>query len=137
MFRPLVSKLLLTGSTQSDQSHTAIIDTLGYDFVHIGVAESTVAATNGWITLKIGEGDTTSAFTDVATGLHNSAQAATNTSVPNTYNINVDCRTRKRYLLLTGTPHTTKTLTSYVTLGNAEIAPQSADNSGVRSIYSL
>ena len=129
-----VTKLLLSASTQSDQSHTAVIDTLGYDNVQIGIAESTVAATNGFITLKIGEGDTTSAFTDVATGLHSSAQAATNTSVPNSYNINIDTRGRKRYLLLTATPFTTKTLTSWVTLGNAEIGPQSADNSGVRAI---
>jgi len=56
--------------------------------------------------------------------------------VPNSYNINVDTRHRKRYLLLTATPFTTKTLTSWATLGNADIGPQSADNSGVRAIAS-
>jgi hypothetical protein len=132
-----VTKLLLTGSTQSDQSHTAVIDTIGYDSLQIGVAESTVSATNGFITFKIGHGDTTTAYTDVATNLSSSAIAATTTSVPNTYQINVDTRTLRRYLLLTVTPYTTKTLTSWVTLGNADIGPQSADNSGVRSVYSV
>ncbi|HEX6828797.1 MAG TPA: hypothetical protein VF104_07445 [Burkholderiales bacterium] len=133
MFPPVVTKLLLTGSTTSAQSHTAVIDTLGYDRVTIGVAESSVAETTGHITFKIGEGDTTSAFTDVATALHGSAGAATNTSVPNTYNVNVDTRHRKRYLLLTVTPFTTKTLTSWVCLARPALSPATDAAAGVRA----
>ena len=132
-----VTKLLLSSSTASNASHTAVIDTLGFDRIQIGIAETTVAETTGFITLKIGEGDTTSAYTDVATALHGTAAAATNTSVANTYVVNVDTRHRKRYLLLTATPFTTKTLTSWVTLSNAEIGPDTASNSGVRNIYDV
>lgn len=137
MFPPVVTKLLLTGSTTSAQSHTAIIDTLGYDRVTIGIGESTVAETTGFITLKIGEGDTTSAFTDVATALHGSAGAATNTSVANTYQIGVDARHRKRYLLLTATPFTTKTLTSWAVLGLPAISPDTDAAVGVRARASV
>jgi hypothetical protein len=134
MFRPVVQKLLLSGSTQSDQSHTAIIDTLGFDRVVIGLHESTVAGTNGFITLKLGEGDTTSAFTDIASNLHSSAQAATATTVSQMYQVSVDTRARKRYLLLTATPFTTKTLTSFITLCNGELA---GDTSALRAAAEL
>lgn len=137
MFRPVASKLLLSASCASDGSHTAVIDTLGYDRVTIGLHETTVSATNGFITLKIGEGDTTTAYTDVATALHGSAQAATATSVAQNYNINVDCRTRKRYLLLTATPFTTKTLTSHVVFQNAEVSGTLVDTGMVRAVADL
>jgi len=137
MYRPVASKLLLSASCASDASHTAIIDTLGYDRITIGLNETTVAQTTGFITLKIGEGDTTSAFTDVATALHGGVQAATNTSVANNYNINVDCRARKRYLLLTATPFTTKTLTSHVVYQAAELSGTLVDSGMVRAAADL
>jgi hypothetical protein len=137
MYRPVASKLLLSSSTASDASHTAIIDTLGFDRITIGLHETTVAATTGFITLKIGEGDTTSAFTDVATALHGTAQAATATTVAQNYNVNVDCRTRKRYLLLTATPFTTKTLTSHVVYQAAELSGTLIDSAMVRAVADL
>lgn len=129
---PGVPKLLLSASCASDASHTAVIDTIGFDRVLIGVHETTVAATNPFITLKIGAGDTTTAFTDIATGL-GSAQAATATTVSQTYAIHVDTRNRPRYLLLTATPFTTKTLTSFAVGLNAEVSSSISDAFSPRS----
>ena len=123
MYAPLKQKLLLTSAPDSTQSHTAVIDTLGYDRLALGVGFSTVAATTPEITLKLGEGDTTSSFTDIdafvagGVGGFTKPTPPTNTSVANTMQFDVDLRHRKRYLLLTVTPFTTKTVTSWATLG--------------------
>jgi len=137
MFRPVATRLLLSASCASDASHTAVIDTLGYDRLTIGLHETTVSATNGFITLKIGEGDTTTAYTDVATALAGSTIAATATTVSQNYNFNIDCRGRKRYLLLTATPYTTKTLTSHVVYQNPELSGQLVESSLVRAVADL
>lgn len=132
MHPPLRQKLLLTSAPTSADSHTAVIDTLGFDRVSIGVAFSTVAATTPEITLKLGEGDTTSAFTDIdaavagGTGGFTKPVPPTNTSARNTMQFDVDTRHRKRYLLLTVTPFTTKTVTSWATLGRPEQGPLAA-----------
>lgn len=129
MYAPMKQKLLLTSAPDSTQSHTAVIDTLGFDRVSLGVAFSTVAQTTPEITLKIGEGDTTSAFTDIpelvagGTGGFTKPTPPTNTSVANTFQFDIDLRTRKRYLLLTVTPFTTKTVTSFATFARPDVGP--------------
>jgi len=134
MYPPMKQQFLATSSPTSAQSHTAVIDTLGYDRLVLGITFGTVANTNPEITIKLGEGDTTSAFTDVdaftsGTGF-TAPNAPTNTSVANTLQMNVDTRHRKRYLLLTVTPFTTKSVTSYVAYGQPTSGPPaaSADN---------
>jgi len=137
MHPPLKQKLLLTSAPDSTQSHTAVIDTLGYDRVSIGVGFSTVAATTPEITLKLGEGDTTSAFTDITeavaggVGGFTKPTPPTNTSVANTMQFDVDTRHRKRYLLLTVTPFTTKTVTSWASFGRPESGPPAATSDGL------
>ena len=137
MYAPLKQKLLLTSAPDSTQSHTAVIDTLGYDRLALGVAFSTVAQTTPEITIKLGEGDTTSSFTDIeafvagGAGGFTKPTPPTNTSVANTMQFDVDLRTRKRYLLLTVTPFTTKTVTSWATLGRPEQGPLSASADGL------
>lgn len=143
MHPPLRQKLLLTSAPDSTQSHTAIIDTLGVDRVSIGVAFSTVAQTTPEITLKLGEGDTTSAFTDIDAAVAGGASGftkpvpPTNTSAPNTMQFDVDTRHRKRYLLLTVTPFTTKTVTSWATFGRPEQGPQAATSEGLSARVGL
>lgn len=132
MYPPIKQQLLLTASSTSAQSHTAVIDTLGYDRVSIGVGFSTVAETTPEITLKLGEGDTTSSFTDITAAVAGGVGGftkpvpPTNTSVANTMQFDVDTRARKRYLLLTVTPFTTKTVTSFASLGRPEVGPPAA-----------
>jgi len=137
MYPPLKQKLLLTSAPTSAQSHTAVIDTLGYDRVAIGVAFGTVAETTPEITLKLGEGDTTSSFTDIAeavaggVGGFTKPTPPTNTSVADTMQFDVDTRHRKRYLLLTVTPFTTKQVTSWATLGRPGQGPLAATSEGL------
>jgi hypothetical protein len=136
MFPSLKQKLLLTSGPTSSQSHTAVIDTLGYDRLSLGIGFSTVAETTPEITLKLGEGDTTSAFTDIPAFTGGTATSTsvgfvipappTNTSVADTLQMDVDLRHRKRYLLLTSTPFTTKTITSFATFGTPEQGPPAA-----------
>jgi len=123
MYPPLKQKLLLTSAPTSAQSHTAVIDTLGYSRLALGLAFSTVAETTPEITVKLGEGDTTSSFDDIpelvggGTSGFTIPAPPTNTSVADTMQFDVDLRHRKRYLLLTVTPFTTKTVTSFAALG--------------------
>jgi len=132
MFPPIKQQLLLTASSTSAQSHTAVIDTLGYDRVSVGVGFSTVAETTPEITLKLGEGDTTSSFTDITAAVAGGVGGftkpvpPTNTSVANTMQFDVDTRHRKRYLLLTVTPFTTKTVTSFASFGRPDQGPPAA-----------
>ena len=137
MYAPLKQKLLLTSAPTSAQSHTAVIDTLGYDRLALGIGFSTVAETTPEITIKLGEGDTTSSFSDITAfvaggvGGFTKPTPPTNTSVPNTMQFDVDLRHRKRYLLLTVTPFTTKTVTSWATLGVPDQGPPAATTEGL------
>lgn len=144
MFKPVRQKLLLSASTTSAQSHTAVIDTLGYDNVTIGVHFTSVAETTPEITMKLGEGDTTSTFTDIVAFVGGTATSstvgfvipgpATSTSVPQVTQFDVDTRHRKRYLLLTVTPFTTKTITSFTTSRSPEQGPPSVvTNEGLQA----
>lgn len=143
MYPPLKQKFLLSASLASDASHTAVIDTLGYDRLSLGVAFSTVAQTTPEITLKVGEGDTTSAFTDIPELIAGGASGftkpvpPTNTSVPNTMQFDLDLRNRKRYLLLTVTPFTTKVVTSFATLGRPDSGPPAATADGLSARIAL
>jgi hypothetical protein len=131
-------QFLVTGAPTSAQTTTAVIDTLGYDFVSVGVSFSTVALTTPDLTLKIGEGDTTSAFTDISaltggTGFTIPAPN-TNTSVANTMQFDIDTRTRKRYLQLSYTPFTTKSVYAWANFGKEAQGPIAAtsDNLMIR-----
>lgn len=129
MYPPLKQKLLLASSPDSTQSHTAVIDTLGYDRLALGLAFGTVAQTTPEITIKVGEGDTTSSFTDIDALVAGGASGftkptpPTNTSVANTMQFDIDLRHRKRYLLLTVTPFTTKEVTSFASLSRPVDGP--------------
>lgn len=143
MYPPSKQKLLLSASVDSASSHTAVIDTLGYDRVSVGIGFASVAQTTPEITIKLGEGDTTSSFTDITAAVAGGVGGftkpvpPTNTSVDNTMQFDVDCRTRKRYLLLTVTPFTTKVVSSWVSYGRPEIGPLAATNEGLTARVGL
>jgi hypothetical protein len=132
---PQVSKqqlLALSAALASNATATAILDTLGHDFVSIGVGFSTVSATTPELTLKIGEADVTntSSFVDIdalkgGTGF-TIPTPPTNTSVANTIQFDVDTRHRKRYLLVTVTPFTTKNVAIWASLGKPAQGPIAA-----------
>ena len=125
-------QFLATGGPTSAQTTTAVIDTLGIDFVSVGLAFSTVAQTTPEITIAIGEGDTTSAYTNITelvgggVGGFTIPAPPTNTSVANTLQFDIDTRTRKRYLQLSVTPFTTKTVYIFACNGRPDVGPPAA-----------
>ena len=115
-------------STTNAATASGIIDTLGYDFAEIDViATSSNDTTNNPSVLKIGEGDTTSAFTNVS-----GAVGDTDFTIPNCYTntasdfkvkFSVDCRARKRYLQVSVSPVTTQIITAIANLHKGDEGP--------------
>ena len=135
MFPPVLKQqLLVSASTASGATASAYIDTLDYEFVTIGVNFTTVSATNGALTLKVAEADVTntSSFADITAlvgggvGGFTIPNAPTNTNVPNNLQFDIDCRHRKRYLLLSVTPFTTLTVTAWATFAKPVSGPPAA-----------
>lgn len=147
------AKLLLdsvTGSASATNGGTAtsaVIDTLGYDFVTIDVAATTQSASTqagSPSVLKIQESDTTvaSTFADVV-GFRGGSATATNvdfvvgigkTSGSNAYKFNVDARTRKRYLTVVVSPTTTQTFQTSANGFRGEQAPVTASKAGTLNL---
>ena len=124
---------------------TGMIDTLGYDFLQLTLAEATTnVVSNKPTVLKLTESDTTN-LTDAAaivafTG--GTALSATvgfviatgNTSVTTLTTLNVDLRGRKRYIFLSDSPATTQIVGAWGVLGRGEIQPVTAAGAGVKQL---
>lgn len=92
----------------SNTTSTFAIDTAGAARAVINYWQSAPETTNSPAVLKVGEGDTTSSYTDVdaftaGTGFTAAAQT-TATTTTNAYRMDIDLRGRKRHLQLTHTP---------------------------------
>jgi hypothetical protein len=101
------NELIYPQSVATNATATGILDTLDANEVQLLVSLDT-AATNPTV-LKVGEGDTTSAFTDIGalTGddtTNGFTIPAVDTTNGNLLAFNVDMRKRKRYLQLSCTP---------------------------------
>jgi hypothetical protein len=147
------AKLLLdsvTGTMSATNGATATsanIDTLGIDYLTIDISATTQLASTqvgSPSVLKIQESDTTiaSTFTDVV-GFRGGSAAATNvdfivgvgkTTGVNAYKLNVDGRTRKRYLNVVISPTTTQTFQVTANGFRAEQSPVTAVKAGVLSL---
>ena len=129
-------------STTNAATASGIIDTLGYDFAEIDViATSSNDTTNNPSVLKIGEGDTTSAFTNVS-----GAVGDTDFTIPNCYTntasdfkvkFSVHCRARKRYLQVSVSPVTTQIITAIANLHKGDEGPDSATDAGVDALVEV
>jgi len=129
----LESKLVVgfdatTGS--SNHTLTAQFDTVGFsraviNLWHGGVAAAATA--DGPATLKLGEGDTSTAYTDIAAFVDGGAggftgtPAATVVTNTNCYRFDVDLRGRKRWLNLTWTPNASQATTQLTVQCVAEL----------------
>ena len=147
------AKLLLdsvTGTMSATNGGTATssnIDLLGVDYVTIDIAATTQSASTqagSPSVLKLQECDTTvvSSFADVV-GFRGASATATNvdfvvgigkTSGVNAYKLNVDARTRKRYLNVVISPTTSQTFEVTANGFRAENAPTTATKAGVLSL---
>ena len=121
-------------SVASNATATLIVDTAGFDAAQFIVLPQTAGATTRVLTLKVGESDTTSSFTDVTgyVGGTNSAggftlptEMATATSGTSVQPLvlNVDLIGKKRYLQLSYTPGTTVVVGAICNLSRPATAP--------------
>ena len=121
-------------------SVTGRVDCKGWDYCSIDVIADTAAAGDVMTTLKIGQGDTTSAFTDIsgAIGGTDFTIPAPNTSTGDIMSFEVDTRVKQRYLQLTMVGDATTRLTTVVaTLSRGEQPPTSATNRGVTTLVQV
>jgi hypothetical protein len=94
----------------SNITSTFAIDTLGFGRAVIDYWHGAAVTTNPPAVLKVGEGTSTSSYTDISAftaGIGFTAAAQTTaTTTTNAYRIDIDLRGRERYLQLTATPST-------------------------------
>jgi hypothetical protein len=137
-----VVSLLGTGVTNG-ATVTANIDRRGFDYVSIDVVMGTADVTsNNPSVLKIAESDDTvvTNFANVSglVGDTDFTIAAADTSNPNVYRLNIDCKARKRYLKLSVSPTTTQQTVMVARLGNASVAADaSATKAGVTQLVNV
>lgn len=126
---------LFSASTTNAATASGIVDTKGYSYAVIELIESASNdTTNNCSVLKVGEGDTSSSFTNVS-GLVGDTDftipASVTAGVQVVAQMRVDLRGRKRYLQLSASPVTTQVLTGVVHLYRGEEAPVSATDANV------
>lgn len=121
-------------------SVTGQVDCKGWDYCTIDVIGQTAAAGDVMTTLKIGQGDTTSAFTDIsgAVGGTDFTIPAPNTSTGDIISFEVDTKTKKRYLQLTMVGDATTRLTAVTaTLSRGEQPATSASGRGLKTLVQV
>ncbi len=115
-------------------STTGRVDTKGWDYLTVLLNAVTAAAGDVMTTLKLGEGDTTSAFTDItgAVGGTSFSIPAPNTSAGDFIKFDVDLKARQRYIQLTVVGDATTRVTTVIgILSRGERAPTSTAEAGV------
>jgi hypothetical protein len=119
-------------SVASNATATLIVDTRGYANAQFIVLPATAAATTRVLTLKVGESDNTSTFTDVsgyvggtnaANGFTLPAEMATAPTAVQPLVLNVDLIGKKRYLQLSYTPGTTVVVGAICNLSRPATSP--------------
>jgi len=100
------------------------VDTLGYDEAAVDhILDSQAATATNPVVLKLGEGETTTAFTDITRFVGDATDGFTipaTQTTPGVTRLNVDLRARKRYLNVSITHGGTAALQcAVVTLGKA------------------
>ena len=132
-----------TADTTTAQTFTSSIDTLGYDYASIDVVfEANAATTDAVATaLKLGQGDTTAAYTDITAFVGGGSGGFTIpttslTGASNVVRFNVDMRGKKRYLNVSATPVAASVVCAVARLGKAEVGPANASEAGVAAVVS-
>jgi hypothetical protein len=119
---------LQASTASSNSTLTFAFDTLGAGRAVVDLYLYTPQVTNAPAVLKLGEGDTTAAYTDIAafvaggTGGFTAAASTTATTTTNVYRMDVDMRGRKRYFQLTYTPAVGQGATALTAVVSAELS---------------
>lgn len=135
-----------TENLTAAQTHTLVIDTLGYGYVSVDVCQE--AWTNAGYTsqaaytvLKLEESDNNSSYSNVTAFVGGGTGGFTiptpsSTSADVVVRMDLDVRGRKRYLKVSATPYTTGTVYTVARLGNGVEGPVSASKKGVNAAVS-
>lgn len=135
-----------TENLTAAQTHTLVIDRLGYEYVSLDVGQE--PGTNAGYTsqaaftvLKLSESDDNSSYSDVTAFVGGGTggftiPTPTATAGDVVVRMDVDCRGRKRYLKVTATPYTTGTVYTVARLGKGNDGPVSASAKGVNATVS-
>lgn len=135
-----------TENATAAQTHTLVIDTLGFAYASADVAfEGLTAAgfTNQPVAtvLKLDESDDNVSYAPIPAFVGGGAggfviPTPRNTTDDVVVRFDVDCRGRRRYLRVSATPYTTGTVYTVCRLGKGEDGPDSAEQKGVNAAVS-
>lgn len=127
-------------STTNGATATGSIDTLGYDWMTVDVITTTSNnVTNNPSVLKLGDGDTTSAYTNISGTVGDTDWTIPNAVTSGDWGVkfNVDLRTLKRYVQVSVTPVTTQSVTAIANLYKGDEGPTDATGAGVKALIEV
>jgi len=112
---------------------TMTIDSLGYDFASVAVLRASNASTVFASVLKVEESEDNSTYTNVVGllgGTDFTIPVVTDTSVASIVKLDVDTRSKKRYLKVTATPAVSVNVVISARLSRGENSPSTASEAG-------
>ncbi len=135
-----------TENLTAAQTHTLVIDRLGYEYVSLDVGQEPwtnagYTSQAAFTVLKLSESDDNSSYSDVTAFVGGGTggftiPTPTATAGDVVVRMDVDCRGKKRYLKLTATPYTTGTVYTVARLGKGVDGPVSASSKNVNATIS-
>jgi hypothetical protein len=135
-----------TENLTAAQTHTLVIDRLGYEYVSLDVAQEPwtnagYTSQAAFTVLKLSESDNNSDYSDVTAFVGGGTggftiPTPTATAGDVVVRMDVDCRGKKRYLRVTATPYTTGTVYTVARLGKGVDGPVSASSKNVNATVS-
>jgi hypothetical protein len=135
-----------TENLTAAQTHTLVIDRLGYEYVSLDVCQEPWANAGytsqaAFTVLKLSESDNNSSYSDVTEFVGGGSggftiPTPTATAGDVVVRMDVDCRGMKRYLKVTATPYTTGNVYTVARLGKGNDGPVTASAKGVNAAVS-
>jgi hypothetical protein len=135
-----------TENLTAAQTHTLVIDRLGYEYVSLDVGQEPwtnagYTSQAAFTVLKLSESDDNSSYSDVTAFVGGGTggftiPTPTSTSADLVVRMDVDLRGKSRYLRVTATPYTTGNVYTVARLGKGVDGPVSASKKGVNAAVS-
>lgn len=127
--------VMVTPQTIGTSAVSGYVDTLGYDALSVYYIGATAVSTDVITTLKLQEGDTTSAFTDISGGAP-AVIPAPNTSTPDCIGFEVNLtKSRMRYIAINIVGDATVRNTSVLgVLSRGKVTPDTDAEAGCAEI---
>ncbi|MGA1399296.1 MAG: hypothetical protein ACO38P_02795 [Phycisphaerales bacterium] len=115
---------------------TLTIDTLGYDHVSVNVLRASNSSTVFANVIKVEESDNNSSYSNVTALVGGgtggfTVPAVSDTATSAVLKMDIDTKSKKRYLKVSYTPGASATVAMVARLGRGEVAPVTASEAGV------